>query len=458
VHVHVHVHVARKETGAGILGRSVPEWVLVVMHHGKSWTVPLQRPGSYRTGRSADCEIQIDEGRVSRLHALFTVDEAGVTLADQGSQNGTALVAIDDDGELSGPGRAVERKLEPHAAVQVPLGAMIHIGSAVLVLGEGSEGEPAAEPPPGLVVRDPAMVRLHQLVTRVAPSDLSVVLLGESGVGKEVVARRIHDLSPRQAGAFVAVTCSALAEPALESELFGHERARGLFEVASGGTMFLDEVGELSPAFQDKLLRVLEERAVGGTEVRSVDVRVLSATNRDLEAEVSGGRFRQDLYYRLNGIALVIPPLRERTAEIEPLARLFIERAAERARRSPPGLSDAARDVLLHAAWPGNIRELRDVIDRALDLCTGEVLEAEHLGLRPPTVAPLPVPPRMATPDPVAQELHQVAAAERRRIQEALEACGGNQTRAAELLGITRRMLIRRLDKYGLPRPRRKPD
>jgi transcriptional regulator with PAS, ATPase and Fis domain len=452
-------------------------WVVVVMHRGRSWSVPLLPGGSVRVGRSPDCEVQIDESRVSRLHAVLEAsagDGGALQVCDRGSQNGTAIVAV-DTGDSSGTGRANERRLEPNQPEPLTPGTMMHIGSAVLVVTEAGQGAAVASaaPPAGLVVRDPSMARLHELVARVAVSELGVLLLGESGVGKEVLARRIHELSPRTAGPFVAVNCGALAEQLLESELFGHEKGaftgaarakQGLFEAASGGTLFLDEVGELSPAFQVKLLRVLEERVVmpvGGTEVRPVDARIVSATNADLEVAVAAGEFRQDLFYRLNGIALEIPPLRDRRSEIEPLARHFLERAAERELRPAPELGSGTVAVLARYSWPGNIRELRNVIERALVLCTAGELLPEHLGLRAATPPPLPGPPRgVPEPDPSGLDLPEVLRgqadeAERQQILDALEACAGNQTRAAERLGITRRMLVRRLEKYNLPRPRR---
>lgn len=380
-----------------------------------------------------------------------------------------------------------------------------------------------------------AMDRLKRLVERVADSDISIVIHGETGVGKEVMAREIHRLSPREDKPFVGLNCAALTETLLESELFGHERGSfsgavatkpGLFEVADKGTVFLDEIGEMSPGLQAKLLRVLEERTVlrvGGLHQRPIDVRFLAASHKDLEAEVFSGRFRQDLYFRLNGITVEIPPLRERVSEIEGLCASFIADACRRNKRTTvPVASKEAMGLLSRYAWPGNIRELRNIVERAVLLCTGGRILPEHLPAErllrhrhsephspiprpmptmlpstptttPPAPArparpvmprdehrrvddddddlptraamqrarrsddafddPLPTQPPLARPRDTLKEA--VSDLERQRIIDALKTCGGNQTRAAEMLGISRRTLVNRLDQYDLPRPRK---
>ncbi|HEY2743783.1 MAG TPA: sigma 54-interacting transcriptional regulator [Polyangia bacterium] len=308
----------------------------------------------------------------------------------------------------------------------------------------------------------PSMARLEALVARVAPGNINVLLLGETGVGKEVLAERIHQLSPRAPKPLLRLHCAALSESLLESELFGHERGaftgalktkRGLLETADGGTIFLDEIGELPLSIQVKLLRVIEERKVlrvGGLTAQPIDVRFIAATNRNLDAEIPRGTFRQDLYYRLNGISLVIPPLRERAGEIEPLAQQFIRQASAAAGRAAPLLSPAAEALLRARDWPGNIRELRNVCERAVLLCIGDVIEPEHLSLQPD--APPPSPP--------AHEVALTPEAQRQRdeIVEALARCAGNQSRAAKLLGISRKTLVARLDAFALPRPRKPSD
>jgi two-component system, NtrC family, response regulator AtoC len=337
--------------------------------------------------------------------------------------------------------------------------------------------------PSGFVVEDPAMIQLRRVIDRVAGGMLSVLLLGETGVGKEGLAELVHRRSPRAGRPFLRLNCAAVTETLLESELFGHEKGAftgavsakpGLLETANGGTVFLDEIGEISAALQAKLLRVLEERVVmrvGGLKGVPIDVRFVAATNRDLEQEVARGRFRQDLYYRLAGITLVVPPLRERVTEIEPLARSFLA-SATTARGRKPQLGREAMDVLAGYAWPGNIRELRNVIERAALLCTDGMIQPEHLPLekmratfasyRAPEPPPTPRPTSRSDDDTDpghrSQPLDALypGDAERERIISALELCRGNQTKAASILGMSRRTLIYRLERYGLPRPRKR--
>ena len=330
------------------------------------------------------------------------------------------------------------------------------------------------------VVRDPAMIALYETASLAAQGTISILLLGETGVGKEVVARAIHESSSRANKPFLALNCGALAEPLLDSELFGHERGaftgatqdrKGLFQVAEGGTLFLDEIGDLPPAMQVKLLRVLQEKEVmrvGGRSPIKVDVRILAATHRDLEAEAARGAFRQDLYYRIGGFPLFIPPLRERRGEIVPLARAFIVGACCAAHTPAPTLSTEAITALEEHDWPGNIRELKSAIERAVVLCGGASIRREHFNLRSPlrrgseTRAagnPLLTEPRVSTPspEPMLPSLREEhAALEERRIRETLARVGGNQTKAAELLGISRRTLVTRLGDYDLPRPRKR--
>ncbi len=330
-----------------------------------------------------------------------------------------------------------------------------------------------------LVLSSERMREIYDVLGRIAGGDISVLLLGETGVGKEIVAEAVHRLSPRAARPFLRLNCAALSEALLESELFGHEKGSftgavvtkpGLLETAAGGTVFLDEIGELPMSAQVKLLRVIEERKVlrvGGLTPGAIDVRFVAATNRDLEAEIRRGAFREDLFYRLNGFSVAIPPLRDRVAEIEPLARYFIAEFCRRNARYPePELSAAALAWMRGYRWPGNIRELRNLIERAVLLCTGaaitldhlpvEALEAaavrrgEPLGSSAPTGRVVPLAPATR-----AAPAADAGDAERTRIEAALDQCGGNQTRAAALLGISRRTLVNRLDAYGLVRPRK---
>ncbi|MGE0870041.1 MAG: sigma 54-interacting transcriptional regulator [Kofleriaceae bacterium] len=324
------------------------------------------------------------------------------------------------------------------------------------------------------------MIRLHRMVERIAQGDINVLILGETGSGKEVMAQRIHAMSPRASKPIVAINCAALSESLLESELFGHERGaftgavaakRGLLEAAQGGTVFLDEMGDLPLPLQAKLLRVIEERQVrrvGGVTSTPIDVRFLAATHRDLETEVERGTFRQDLFFRLNGIAIVVPPLRERQDEIEPLARLFISQVCARSNRPAPELSPAARDALVSYRWPGNVRELRNVIERAVLLCGDGPISLEHVPIgrmrarspSPAAEAHVQVPARVdaahgENPPGWTDLRSGLESHERKLLIDALEQCNGNQTAAAKLLGISRRTMLNRIAAYGLPRPRK---
>jgi DNA-binding NtrC family response regulator len=270
----------------------------------------------------------------------------------------------------------------------------------------------------------------------------------------------------------MGVNCAALGDQVLDGELFGYERGAftgavearpGLFEAADGGTVFLDEIGELPQPAQAKLLRVLEERAVrriGARSLRPVDVRIVAATNRDLSAEVQAGRFRQDLFYRLSAFVLQIPPLRERKSEIAALVRSFVARACEQQARTALRVSDAALQALLLHDWPGNVRELENAIERAVVLCTDEEIGVEHLPrswINTKRDSAGTAPARSDVALDAEQFRAQIDALERTRILDALEGCAGNQTRAAQVLGMSRRTLVNRLGQLGLPRPKAKP-
>jgi DNA-binding NtrC family response regulator len=314
-----------------------------------------------------------------------------------------------------------------------------------------------AEPPPStpgmcghVVARDQHMLHILGLLQRVAPTPVTVLLLGESGVGKEVIARCLHAHSRRASQPFVAVNCAALAPTLIESALFGHERGaftgavdrhRGVFERADGGTLFLDEIGELDASLQSKMLRVLQERTferVGGGKPVEVDARVIAATNQDLSRAVQEGRFRSDLYFRLSTFPIEIPPLRERPADIDALAELFLNRVAQRFEKPHLRLSDEARYALRAHAWPGNVRELENAIERAAILADDAVLP-EHFPFGMPGGA------AQAASGPLnMREL------ERRAIEDALKRHDGNRTHAARELGISLRTLQYRLKAYGL--------
>jgi two-component system response regulator HydG len=316
--------------------------------------------------------------------------------------------------------------------------------------------------PHGLVGSSEPMRRVLDQIRKVASTDVTVLVLGESGTGKELVARAIHDAGPRRSGPFVSVSCAAIPEGLLESELFGHERGAftgavkrklGRFELADGGTLFLDEVGEIPPSIQVKLLRVLQERTlerVGGEGTIEVDVRLLSATNRDLGKMVAEGRFREDLYYRLDVVELRLPPLRERPGDVEELARVFLARAAPRMGRQHDvrGFTAEALELLKRHRWPGNVRELQNLVEQALVFADGPEVRAEDLpdGLRraPPSALPVPAGDR-----PLPDVLDDL---EKQLVVAAMERARGVKAEAARLLGIKPSALYYKLEKYGIDR------
>jgi transcriptional regulator with GAF, ATPase, and Fis domain len=472
---------------------------IVAMWPGGTIAKELPEGARITVGRSRTCDIVIDHTSVSREHVAFHGGRP-VQVEDLGSTNGTAVAGLQIPKETRMP---VER------------GQVVSIGAAVLVVHGVYEAAPAPPPPtarrptaaagrpdePPIVIVDDAMRELHRIVDLVAKGDISVILLGETGTGKDVLADTLHRRSPRSSGPYVRLNCAALPDALLESELFGYERGAftgavqakpGLLEVADGGTLFLDEIGELSLGVQAKFLRVLENREitrVGGLRARRIDVRIICATNRDLAAQVRAAAFRQDLYFRLNGITLTIPPLRSRRSEITPLARQFIRETCAHARRPELPVTSEALAFLEHNLWPGNVRELRNAIDRAITLCTDDAIDIRHFAppenafvappedrltapllITPPSLPSLPQTAPVAAPPPAAtlesepppgdaalglqEDARRAARAlERRRIAEAMDRCGGNQTRAAQLLRISRRTLVARLTEYGFARP-----
>ncbi len=310
-------------------------------------------------------------------------------------------------------------------------------------------GSPSGPP---LTYGDPAMDPAVEAIEKVARTNATVLLLGESGTGKEVAARAIHFQSPRATKPFMAINCAALSEQLLESELFGHEkgaftgateRKRGRLELSDGGTFFLDEVGELKPELQAKLLRVLQERRferVGGSRTLEVDVRWIAATNRDLRSMIDQGAFREDLYHRLAVFPIKLPPLRDRPADLLPLAKYLLERIARDLKRPMPKLTASAEQRLLGAAWRGNVRELANTLERAAILADGDAIDAAHIWIEDTGET-------KTTKSDVVKPLVEL---EKEAILQALEVVGGNRRRAAELLGIGERTLYDKLKRYGV--------
>ncbi|WP_437282954.1 sigma 54-interacting transcriptional regulator [Sorangium sp. So ce375] len=468
------------ESAPGVGTPQGQAWLIVRAGDGAARVIDLADGDVASVGRAPESTVCVDDPRVSRNHARVARQGHTVALVDLGSRNGTSV-----NGAVV---RGAERALAG--------GDVVRVGPAEIVVAIAAP--PPAEAPPGIasadgldgegaplgagfIVADEAMVKVFQVVQRLARAQTTVLVLGETGAGKEVVSEQIHRASPRAGGPFVRLSCAALPEALLESELFGHEKAAftgadrrkiGYFEAAQGGTLLLDEIGELPLAMQAKLLRVLESRRVariGGTQEIELDVRVVCATHRDLQAEVAAGRFRQDLFYRISTFVLRVPPLRERRAEIALLAHRFAQQVAGRMGEPSPRFAPAATQVLEAHAWPGNLRELRNAVEHAVVLAEGGVIEVEHLpasvvegaeGAAPPASAGAP-PPSAGAPPGAGEPPRstdggtmpaRLAELEKKSIEDALAAEGNNQTRAAKRLGISRRALLYKLDKYDIRR------
>jgi transcriptional regulator of acetoin/glycerol metabolism len=420
-----------------------PQALLSVLGSAIALDVPLPASGRLVIGRGEGTDVRVEHSSVSREHAAIEIDASGVFILDLGSKNGTKVRGA----RLQSGERA---RLEP--------GVTAEIGEIVVLL-RPARVTPSVTPPRTDGKRayfGESMRPVIALIDRIADDSIPVLLLGQTGVGKEVLAERLHEGSSRHRAPLLRVHCAAIAPNVFESELFGHEKGAftgahaakpGLLESADGGTVFIDEVGEVPVEIQTKLLRVLENREVqrvGALTPRTIDVRFVAATNRDLGAEVAAGRFREDLYYRLSGVVVKIPSLAERKDEILPLARLFVERAAEERKKKVPELAAETERALVEHAWPGNVRELGHTMARAV-LLSDDAIRPEHLALGESMI-------RSNVPDTTPLAVDD----ERGRILAALEACAGNQTEAAKQLGISRRTLLYKLDKLGIPRPRKR--
>jgi DNA-binding NtrC family response regulator len=433
-------------------------YLLVFERDLSSRVFPLPPNGTVTIGRSGDATLQLRDSSVSRRHARITHVEGRGQVIDLDSQNGTLVNR--------------ERVTKARSLVS---GDTITVGSVALVYHSSAARAETVPPADGEVVRtlaigdrtvliaDPAMERMYELLERLAQSELPVLVTGETGTGKEVAASALHQLSRRRGGPVVSLNCAAIQDNLIESELFGYERGAfsgavtakpGLLETASGGTVFLDEIGDLPTAAQAKLLRVIETKRVlrlGEVRERPIDIRIVAATNRDLLEDVVTGRFRRDLFFRLSGATLWLPPLRDRPRELPLLANMFLRDACAHQGRAPMRLSTAAQQRLLAMPWPGNVRELKHLMEYLAAAFDDSVVEPHHLDHR--GRAPTPPLECEAPPGapfrPLADEIREL---EQSRITAALTAAGGNQRMAAELLAMPLRTFVFKLKQYGLRR------
>ena len=409
---------------------------------GSNWQIERD---VIRIGSREDNDIRLSDTTVSRLHAEIVRGRDGTILRDLGSTNGTFVGAV----------RVKEVYLAPDTRFRVGNTHLIFSPADEIIDVVPSQSDRFE----GLVGRGLAMREVFGILERVAPTELTVLVTGETGTGKELVSRAIHNRSRRGGRPFVVFDCGAAPETLVESELFGHERGaftgaiaqrEGLFEVADTGTIFIDEIGELPLELQPKLLRVLEQREVrrvGSTKVRHVDVRVVAATNRNLEEAVAAGEFRRDLYFRLKVVEFFVPPLRKRPEDIELLARHFLKRFAAETGRKVRDFTPAAVEAMLSYHWPGNIRELRNCIERAVVLSLDDTVDVHDLALSHLSSAGETGRKSAARPGPfVPETLDEL---ERRHVMATLEAVGGNKTKAATMLGIERSTLDRKLARWA---------
>jgi two-component system response regulator AtoC len=432
---------------------------LVVQRNERAEVVEVPSGTEVVIGRGTESQVAMDEARVSRRHARVLWSAGQLLVEDLGSRNGTFV----NSHELRGASRAVG------AGDNIRVGGLEIVVAVVTAGSDGVEPAPASKPArprqvaealtdglAGIVVADANMARMFGFARRIARANTTVLILGETGAGKEIVAQQIHAWSRRADAAFVRVNCATLQESLAESELFGYERGAftgadrrktGFAEAANGGTLFLDELGELSLPVQAKLLAMLENRAivrVGSAIETPVDVRVISATHRDLTSEIASGRFREDLYYRLGVVVVRVPPLRERPSEVVLLAKLFAKRFGADLGWAEPVIAQDASAALAAYRWPGNVRELRNAIEHAMLITEDGTIRAEDL---PETLTR----PNVDQPNEAEGGVKAaVSKLERESIAEALRAEQGNRTRASRRLGISLRSLLYKIEKYKL--------
>ncbi len=405
--------------------------LVVEPSEGAARTILLE-PGAYTLGAGKEANVRITDPHVSRNHLKLVVSHEGVSIEDLGSSNGTWINGVSI------------RAVLVSTTTQVVIGRTPIRIEIIDDRKQRSFGDAVGE--------SPKIAEVFQHLAKLAPTDLTVSLIGETGTGKDVLARALHASSTRAALPFAVFDCGAVAPNLIESELFGHVKGaftgavserKGIFEQGHNGTVFLDEIGELPLELQPRLLRVLEQRTVrrvGGTRDIAVDVRVIAATNRDLELQVENGKFRQDLYFRLNAAVVHIPPLRERLDDLAMLVKSMLDDVGK-----PLAVADSALETLRAHDWPGNVRELRNVITSAAALADGPILEARHFASlqqrskrKEPTLDRLPLAGRT------------LDALERAAIKQTLGQLGGNKTQAAQALGIAASTLYEKIKKYGI--------
>jgi transcriptional regulator with GAF, ATPase, and Fis domain len=442
------------------LPHSGRHYLLVFERDLSTRVVQLPANGDVIIGRGGDAAVQLQDNSVSRRHAHIKQLDGRALLVDLESQNGTILNS--------------ERVTKARPLVS---GDTILVGAVTIVYHSiMSRDESIAKPRDDVrmiaigdrkvVIADPAMARLYELLERLAATELPVLVCGETGAGKEVAASALHQLSHRSARPLVSLNCAAIHENLVESELFGYERGafsgavsakQGLLETASGGTVFLDEIGDLPAAVQAKLLRVIETQRVlrlGDIRERPIDIRIIAATNRDLVEDVVSGRFRRDLFFRLSGATLWLPPLRDRPRELAILADMFLREACKQQGRPPMQLSPDAHRKLLAMQWPGNVRELKHLMQYLSAAVDTAVVEPHHLEPRARAESPrsqIVVEEPTPRPQfrPLADEIREL---EQTRITAALNAASGNQRAAAQLLAMPLRTFVFKLRQYGLRR------